>query len=174
MTHEDMEAFDERLFAVWLASLDRHARAQYTKALALYSSRGRSASVDTLSRVIVKVTWEAHAVRHRLGAQDALRWGIALLTQERQGRASLCLYASPGDDETFRFWEETMPLSDYGTCQLTTEAVLDLASQYHVSARSKKAPFFCDECICSCGRQVEEPLAFYCGPCRFAQDIELR
>jgi hypothetical protein len=159
---------DARLWAAWRARASAADRDAYDQVLALVGPQGRSGTLDITRRFLIDVSWEAHAVRHALGAHDAVRWFVAVLALEPQGAVSVSVLARPADDATWHAWQDR-PLGEWGVRHITPPGVLALAAAYgRISGAPQPAPFFCEECVCACGAPSAVPGGGWCAACRAA------
>jgi hypothetical protein len=172
--YDAIRAADERQYQAFRATLDPIARAVLEAAAVLISRQGRSLTQEPSGR-ICGCTWNAHAVRHRLGATDPEHWFFALLALERTGDVSVSLYASPGEgaegDAEWRRWQDEEPLENWGERHLTSRGVLALAGAYGITLDEVLPDFFCEECTCGCGRQSARPLGGFCVLCLIEYDL---
>jgi hypothetical protein len=166
--YDAIRADDERRYQAFRMTLAPTTRAELDAAATLIGPQGRSLSIDQRNQVC-GCTWDAHTVRHIVGAKDPSCWFERLLAQDAQGQTSICCYAAPADDAQWDEWQDR-PIDEWGTRYLTSRAVLRLAAQYEVTEGHVVGPWFCEECVCLCGRQTARPLGGFCAMCRTEND----
>lgn len=172
---ERSRAEDERAYQAYRAALSGPARADLDAAQTLMQGIGRSLT-QAATGAIVDCTWLLHAVRHRLGATDPEAWCRALLelAQRHPEAVLVSLYALLGDGEeglaTWEPWHDQL-VETWADRHVTNHGVLTLAATYGLTVPPAMPPWYCEECVCLCGRQTERPLGGFCVLCRLEYDL---